>query len=69
MLDIVIPEQHYEFYDEVNEVFLPPVNVKETKIQIEHSLISLKNGNKNGINHFYKTTKKLMRNFLTMFVV
>ena len=27
MFDIVIPEQHYEFYDEVNEVFLPPINV------------------------------------------
>lgn len=42
MLEITIPEQHYEFFDEVKEEFLPPVNVKETKIQIEHSLISLK---------------------------
>lgn len=42
MLEIIIPEQHYEFYDEVKEEFLPPVDVKETKIQLEHSLISLK---------------------------
>lgn len=42
MLDIIIPEQHYEFYDDINEVFLPPINVKETKIQIEHSLISIR---------------------------
>lgn len=42
MLEIVIPEQHYEFYDEEKEEFLPPIDIKETKIQIEHSLISLK---------------------------
>ncbi len=42
MLEITIPEQHYEFFDESKEEFLPPVDVKETKIQIEHSLISLK---------------------------
>ncbi len=42
MLEIVIPEQHYEIFDEDKEEFLPPVDIKETKIQIEHSLISIK---------------------------
>lgn len=42
MIEIVIPEQHYEIYDDANEAFLPPVNIKETTIQLEHSLISLK---------------------------
>lgn len=42
MIDIIIPEQHYEFYDEIKEIFLPPINVKETKIQVEHSLISVR---------------------------
>lgn len=42
MIEITIPKQHYEFYDEEKEEFLPPVDIKETKIQLEHSLISLK---------------------------
>ena len=42
MLEIVIPEQHYEPFDEVNMQFLPKVDIKETKIQLEHSLISLR---------------------------
>lgn len=42
MLEVIIPEQHYEFYDEVREEFLPPIDVKETKLQLEHSLLSLK---------------------------
>lgn len=42
MIEIVIPEQHYELFDNKKEVFLPPVDIKETRIQIEHSLISLK---------------------------
>lgn len=42
MLEIVIPEQHYEFFDEETEEFLPNVDIEETKIQIEHSLISIK---------------------------
>lgn len=42
MIEIVIPEQRYEFYDEEKEEFLPTVYVKETKLQLEHSLISLK---------------------------
>lgn len=42
MLEIIIPEQHYEFFDEVKEEFLPPIDIKETKLQIEHSLISIR---------------------------
>lgn len=42
MIEIVIPEQHYEPYDEVKEEFLPNIDIKETKIQLEHSLISLR---------------------------
>lgn len=42
MLEITIPDQHYEFFDEEKEEFLPPVDIKKTTIQIEHSLISLK---------------------------
>lgn len=42
MLEIIIPEQHYELFDEQKEEFLPPIDIKETKIQLEHSLISLK---------------------------
>lgn len=41
MIDIVIPAQHYEFFDEIKEEF-KAVDIKETRIQIEHSLISLK---------------------------
>lgn len=40
MKEILIPEQHYEYYDESSEEFVY-VNVKETKFTIEHSLISL----------------------------
>lgn len=42
MIEIVIPEQHYEPFDEEKEEFLPKVDIAETRIQIEHSLISLK---------------------------
>lgn len=41
MLDVIIPEQKYEFWDEIKEEYVY-VDVKETKIQIEHSLISLR---------------------------
>lgn len=41
MLEITIPEQNYEFYQEETNMFVK-VNVKETKLQLEHSLISLK---------------------------
>lgn len=42
MLEIVIPEQHHVLYDEEKEEFLPRVDIDETKLQLEHSLISLK---------------------------
>lgn len=42
MIEIVIPEQHYEPFDPEKEEFLPKVDIKETRIQLEHSLISLK---------------------------
>lgn len=42
MLEITIPEQHYEPFDSEKEEFLPIVDIKETTIQLEHSLISLK---------------------------
>lgn len=41
MLEVVIPEQHYEFFDEEKERFIK-VDIKETRIQLEHSLISIK---------------------------
>lgn len=41
MLEIVIPETHQRLWDEIKEEFLY-VDFKETKLQIEHSLISLK---------------------------
>lgn len=40
MLEIIIPSQHYEFFDEKNNEFVN-VDVKETKLQLEHSLISI----------------------------
>lgn len=42
MIEIVIPEQHYEIFDDQKEEFLPSIDIKETRIQIEHSLISIK---------------------------
>lgn len=42
MIEIIIPEQHYEPFDVEKEEFLPRVDIKETRIQLEHSLISLK---------------------------
>lgn len=41
MLEIVVPETHKRLWDEAKEEFLY-VDFKETKLQIEHSLISLK---------------------------
>lgn len=41
MLEITIPEQHYELFDDEKNEFIP-IDVKEVKLQIEHSLISLK---------------------------
>lgn len=58
MLEITIPEQHYEFYDEVKEEFLPQIDIKETKIQIEHSLISVKKWEQKWHKPFLKDSEK-----------
>lgn len=42
MLEIIIPEQHYEPFNGETGEFLPKIDINETKLQIEHSLISLK---------------------------
>ncbi len=42
MLEILIPEQHHELFIEDTNEFLPPIDIKETKIKLEHSLVSLK---------------------------
>lgn len=42
MIEILIPKQHYELFDEKNEEFLPDIDIEETRIHLEHSLISLK---------------------------
>lgn len=42
MKEITIPAQHYELFDDKKEEFLPTIDIKETTIQIEHSLISVK---------------------------
>lgn len=42
MIEITVPAQHHELFDEEKEEFLPPINIKETKLQLEHSLIALK---------------------------
>lgn len=41
ILEVIIPEQHYQGWSEKNQEFIY-VNVKETKLQLKHSLISLK---------------------------
>lgn len=41
MLEITIPEQHYRFFDEGSEQFFY-VDVKESKLQMEHSLLSIR---------------------------
>lgn len=40
MKEILIPEQHYEYFDEDSEEFVY-VDIDETRFTIEHSLISL----------------------------
>lgn len=59
MIEIVIPEQHYELFDEKKEEFLPPIDIKETKIQLEHSLISLKKWEQKHHKPFLGKTDKL----------
>lgn len=58
MLEIIIPAQHYEPYDEEKEEFLPIVDIKETRIQLEHSLISLRKWEQTWHKPFLATTEK-----------
>lgn len=58
MLEIIIPEQHYEFFDDNKEEFIN-VNIKETKIQLEHSLISLKKWEQKWHKPFLSTSEEL----------
>ena len=59
MLEIIIPEQHHEEFDESTNTFLPSVDIKETKIQLEHSLISLKKWEQKWHKPFFGTSEKL----------
>lgn len=58
MIEIVIPEQHYEPFDNEKNEFLPRIDIKETKIQIEHSLISLKKWEQTWHKSFFNTEDK-----------
>lgn len=58
MLEIVIPEQHYELFDEIKEEFIK-VDIKETKMQLEHSLISIKKWEQKWHKSFLKNAEQL----------
>lgn len=68
MLEIVIPEQHYELFDENTNTFLPPVDIKETRIQLEHSLISLKKWEQRWHKPFLGRTGELTHEELTDYI-
>lgn len=40
MLEIIIPEKHIRYFNEISEEF-EYIDVKETKLELEHSLVSL----------------------------
>lgn len=61
MLRITIPAE--EFWDEVNEEF---IYTKEQTLQLEHSLVSLSNGNPNGVKRFLANKTKQKKKFWTM---
>lgn len=59
MLQIIVPAiRQTELWDESKEEFVtvPPMN--EQTLQLEHSLISLSNGNQNGVSHSIPIKKK-----------
>lgn len=63
MIEIVIPEQHYHEhnrFDDQNEVFIPDIDIdiKETHIQLEHSLLSIKKWEQKWHKPFLIKTKK-----------
>ena len=59
MIEVTIPEQHYELFDEEKEEFLPRIDIKETRLQLEHSLISLKKWEQRWHKPFLSETDKL----------
>lgn len=63
MIEIVIPEYHYhehDRFDDQNEEFLPDIDVdiEETRIQLEHSLLSLKKWEQKWHKPFLRDDKK-----------
>lgn len=59
MLEITIPKQDYcHRYDDIKEEFLPDIHIKETKIQLEHSLLSLKKWEQHWHKPFLGKTEK-----------
>lgn len=64
MFEIIIPEQHYEFFDEKTQEFLPTIDIKETKLQLEHSLISLKKWEQKWHKAFLKDEEKTKEELL-----
>lgn len=68
MIEVVIPEQHYEFFDDEKEEFLPKVDIKETKIQLEHSLISLKKWEQKWHKPFLGKTENLTYDELSDYI-
>lgn len=57
MLPLIIPAN--ELWDERRQEF---VQIDSQVLELEHSLVSLSNGNPNGIRHFYLKSQKHMRN-------
>lgn len=68
MLEVIIPEQHYEFFNEERQIFLPPIDIKETKIQLEHSLISLKKWEQKWHKPFLSKSNELTHEELTDYI-
>lgn len=56
MLEIEIPRIYHEFFDEGKEEFIT-VDIKATKIQLEHSLLSLKKWEQKHHKSFLNKTK------------
>lgn len=63
MFEVVIKKQHYEFWDEKKEEFIV-VDIPETKLQIEHSLISLKKWEQKWHKPFLKEDEKTQEEIL-----
>lgn len=57
MITIVIPEQHHRYFDENNEEFYT-IDVEETTLKLEHSLLSLKKWEENWKKPFLDEQEK-----------